>query len=102
MNVRGVLGSAGFPTGGNPYGEIKMSGVLESSHGLGTNGIATIIGHEMGHCIGFRHTDYFDRSVSCGGSTSNEGDAGIGAINIPGTPTAADLGRKRFIYVGLY
>jgi hypothetical protein len=87
---RGVLGSAGFPTAsGDPYGQIKMSGILESSYGLSTDGIATIIAHEMGHCIGFRHTDYFDRSISCGGSTSNEGDGGIGANHIPGTPTGA-------------
>ncbi|WP_420576637.1 M57 family metalloprotease [Ekhidna sp.] len=87
---RGVLGSAGFPTSqGDPYGEIKMSGVLESSYGLSTDGIATIIAHEMGHCIGFRHTDYFDRSYSCGGSPTNEGDGGVGANHIPGTPTGA-------------
>lgn len=87
---RGVLGSAGFPTnGGDPYGQIKMSGILESSYGLSTEGIATIIAHEMGHCIGFRHTDYFDRSISCGGSSSNEGDGGVGANHIPGTPTGA-------------
>jgi hypothetical protein len=89
---RGVLGSAGFPTSsGDPYGNIKMSGILESSYGLSTAGIATIIGHEMGHCIGFRHTDYFDRSISCGGATSNEGSAGIGANLIPGTPAGASL-----------
>lgn len=89
---QGVLGSAGFPTaGGDPYGEIKMSGVLESSYGLDTDGIATIIAHEIGHCIGFRHTDYFDRSISCGGSTANEGDGGVGANHIAGTPTGADL-----------
>lgn len=87
---RGVLGSAGFPTSaGDPYGQIKMSGVLESTYGLSVNGIATIMAHEMGHCIGFRHTDYFDRSISCGGATSNEGDGGIGANHIPGTPTGA-------------
>lgn len=87
---RGVLGSAGFPTsGGDPYGEIKMSGILESSYGLSTEGIATIIAHEMGHCIGFRHTDFFDRSISCGGSPANEGTAGVGANHIPGTPTGA-------------
>ena len=68
-----------------------MSGILESSYGLSTDGIATIIAHEMGHCIGFRHTDYFDRSISCGGGTSNEGDGGVGANHIPGTPTGADL-----------
>lgn len=89
---RGVLGSAGFPTAsGDPYGEIKMSGILESAYGLDTDGIATIIAHEMGHCIGFRHTDYFNRSISCGGSPTNEGDGGVGANHIPGTPTGADL-----------
>ena len=87
---RGVLGSAGFPTNScDPYGEIKMSGVLESSYGLSTNGIATIIAHEMGHCIGFRHTDYFNRSISCGGSPVNEGASTVGANHIPGTPTGA-------------
>lgn len=89
---RGVLGSAGFPTSScDPYGTIKMSGILESTYGLSTDGIATIIAHEMGHCIGFRHTDFFDRSISCGGSPSNEGTAGVGANHIPGTPTGADL-----------
>ena len=89
---RGVLGSAGFPTdSGDPYGEIKMSGVLETNYGLTVNGIATIMAHEMGHCIGFRHTDYFDRSISCGGSAYNEGDAGVGANHIPNTPTGATL-----------
>ena len=90
---RGVLGSAGFPTSsGDPYNEILMSGVLETSYGLSVNGIATIIAHEMGHCIGFRHTDYFDRSISCG-SGGNEGQetTGVGAVHIPGTPTGASL-----------
>ena len=89
---QGILGSAGFPTAsGDPHNEIKMSGILESSYGLSTAGIATIIGHEMGHCIGFRHTDYFDRSISCGGGTSNEGASTVGANHIPGTATGADL-----------
>ena len=94
---QGVLGSAGFPTNGNPYSVIKMSGILESSYGLSTGGIATIIGHEMGHCIGFRHTDYFDRSISCGGSTSNEGAGSAGAVHIPGTPTGATLAAKSWM-----
>lgn len=95
---REVLSSAGFPTSsGDPYGTIKMSGILESSYGLSTAGIATIIAHEMGHCIGFRHTDYFDRSISCGGSTSNEGQAGVGANHIPGTPTGAAASAKSWM-----
>ena len=90
---RGVLGSAGFPTnGGDPFGEIRMSGILESSFGLSTGGIATIFAHEMGHCIGLRHTDYMDRSFSCGGSPTNEGTAGVGANYIPGTPTGPENG----------
>jgi len=95
---QGVLGSAGFPSAsGDPYGEIKMSGVLESNYGLSTGGIATIIGHEIGHCIGFRHTDYFDRSISCGGGTSNEGDGGVGANWIPGTPTGASAADNSYM-----
>jgi hypothetical protein len=88
----GVLGSAGFPTSyGNPYGQIKMSGILESVYGLDVDGIATIMAHEMGHCIGFRHTDYFDRSISCGGWPYDEGDGGVGANHIPGTPDGATV-----------
>lgn len=94
---RGVLGSAGFPSNCEPYGQIRMSGVLESNYGLSTDGIATIIAHEMGHCIGFRHTDFFDRSISCGGSTANEGDGGVGANHIPGTPTGASASAKSWM-----
>ena len=87
---QGVLGSSGFPTAsGAPYGTIKMSGILESTYHLTTNGIATIMAHEMGHCIGMRHTDYYNRAISCGGAASNEGDGGIGANLIPGTPGTA-------------
>jgi len=96
--AQGILGSAGFPTAsGNPYNQIKMSGVLESKYGLSTAGIATIIAHEMGHCVGFRHTDYFDRSVSCGGATSNEGASTVGAVHIPDTPTGATAAAKSWM-----
>ncbi len=87
----GVLGSAGFPTaGGDPFSQISLNGRL-TRLGFDTGGIATIVSHEMGHCIGFRHTDFFDRSISCGGSTNNEGDGGVGANLIPGTPSGATL-----------
>ena len=46
--------------------------------------------HEMGHCIGMRHTDYYNRAYSCGGSASNEGASTVGAILIPGTPSSAE------------
>lgn len=92
----GVLGSAGFPSAnGNPYGQISLNGSLQGS--ISVNGMATIIAHEMGHCIGLRHTDYFDRSISCGGSTDDEGDGGVGANHIPGTPTGATLNAKSYM-----
>jgi hypothetical protein len=94
---QGILGSSGFPSGGNPYGTIKMSGILESTYHLTTNGIATIMAHEMGHCIGFRHTDYYNRAISCGGGASNEGDGGVGANLIPGTPSTATLSAKSWM-----
>ena len=83
------LASAGFPTGGNAFNSVKIN-----SNAIGTTNpstyIATILAHEIGHCIGYRHTDYMDRSYSCGGSVSNEGASTVGAILIPGTPAAAD------------
>ena len=85
----GVLGqSGGFPSNGNPAPGFKL--VPNVIGNQSTNAIATIMAHEMGHCIGFRHTDYFNRAYSCGGSASNEGASSVGAIRIPGTPSAAD------------
>jgi hypothetical protein len=95
---QGVLGSSGFPTSsGDPYGTILMSSILESTYKLTVNGIATIMAHEMGHCIGFRHTDYYDRSISCGGGTSNEGASTVGANLIPGTPSTATLSAQSWM-----
>ncbi len=81
----GILGSAGFPQGGDPHGTILMTRAFYDNVS-NINGLATTIAHEMGHCIGFRHTDYMDRSYSCGGAPENEGDGGVGANYIPGTP----------------
>lgn len=81
----GAGGSAGFPSGGNPYKWVKInSGMAPYSNNVHEH----VIGHEIGHSIGFRHSDYFSRQ-SCG-QNSNEGSAGVGAIHIPGTPTGWD------------
>ncbi|MBP6810353.1 MAG: hypothetical protein KA138_02460 [Saprospiraceae bacterium] len=84
VNGGNYIASAGFPTsGGNPYSTVKFNKTYENySKGF----VTTVIAHEIGHCIGFRHTDYANRSYSCG-SGGNEGDGGVGAIHIPGTPT---------------
>ena len=85
------LASAGFPSGaGVPYGEVKVNARAIGSGTSTTfiNYLATIISHEAGHCIGYRHTDWFNRALSCGGAPTNEGQetTGVGAVLIPGTP----------------
>lgn len=87
-----TLGSSGFPdANGNPYNQIKMN---TNAQAYGSNPdpiyVTNVLQHEMGHCIGFRHTDYFNRALSCGGSKSNERAGTIGAILIPGTPSGFD------------
>ncbi|GMT98560.1 hypothetical protein KH5H1_26790 [Corallococcus caeni] len=84
----GVGGSSGFPKGGKPYGTINI-GVGLQDYSVDVN--EHVITHEIGHTIGFRHTDYYDRSISCG-TGGDEGASNVGAIHIPGTPTTASRG----------
>jgi hypothetical protein len=87
-----TLGSSGFPTRkGDPYNTIQMN---TNQYAYGSNPdvnyVGSVIQHELGHCIGFRHTDYMNRAYSCGGTATNEGASNIGAILIPGTPSGPD------------
>ena len=90
INGANYIASSGFPTNsGDPYNTVKYNKAYQNySSGFMT----TVIAHEVGHCIGFRHTDYMDRSYSCGGSPTNEGSSGVGAVLIPGTPSGPDSG----------
>ena len=86
------LASAGFPSGGNPYSLVKINTNMmgQGSSSTFINFCASVIAHEIGHCIGLRHTDYMNRAYSCGGAPTNEGSGGVGAIHIPGTPSSPD------------
>jgi hypothetical protein len=89
--VSGVTGgSSGFPSGGHPFGTINIGTGLDSS-AFSTNTVEHVMTHELGHTIGFRHSDWFNRSISCG-TGGSEGTAGVGAIHIANTPTGATVG----------
>jgi hypothetical protein len=81
-----ILGqSAGFPdANGNPAPGFTLSTNKCATQYISNAAKADeVMAHEIGHAIGFRHTDYMNR-ISCG-SNSNEGTAGVGAIHIDGT-----------------
>jgi len=87
-----TLGSSGFPTSsGQPFSQVRMN---TNAAAYGTNPnvlyLASVLQHEVGHCIGFRHTDYANRAYSCGGTAVNEGASNVGAILIPNTPSGPD------------
>jgi len=90
--LQGVTGgSSGFPSGGLPFNTINIGTGLNSAS-FSVDTVEHVITHELGHTIGLRHSDFFNRSISCGGTPQNEGQAGVGAILIPGTPSGATVG----------
>lgn len=83
-----ILGQAsGFPDAkGNPSPGFTLSNSDCATSYINTADKADeVIAHEIGHCIGFRHTDYRSRS-SCGPG-GGESAGTIGAVHISGTPT---------------
>ena len=85
----GTASSSGFPSVGLPFNTINIGSGVASFPILTVGGLLM---HELGHTLGIRHSDFFDRSISCGGTPVNEGDGGVGAILISGTPSGAAAG----------
>ena len=81
----GAGGSAGFPSGGKPYKWVKIQSGLDNAP---YNTTEHVIAHEIGHCIGMRHNDWFGRS-SCNGGWSVETPT---IYHIWGTPWGEDNG----------
>lgn len=84
FNNSGAGGSAGFPSGGQPYKWVQIYAGMQNYN---TNTNEHVMTHEIGHSMGLRHTDWFSRQ-SCGQSGESAGSTG--AVHIPGTPTGFD------------
>ena len=97
VNGGPYIASSGFPSGGDPYGTVKFN---KQYGGWQLNTLISVMAHEIGHCIGMRHTDYMDRSFSCGGAPSNEGASSVGAIFIPGTSVGPEAGSWMLACIG--
>jgi hypothetical protein len=104
INIRVVNGaqyiaSAGFPdSNGDPYPTINFNRQYQNWNNAT---LTTVFAHEIGHCIGFRHTDYMNRSFSCGtGGNEGQETTGVGAVHIPGTPTGPDAGSWMLACIG--
>ena len=81
-------GVAGFPnSSGQPNKFIQIYGIESFS----TNVNEHVITHEIGHSVGFRHSDWFDRLSCPPQAQGNEGTGSDGAVHIPGTPTGRDV-----------
>ncbi len=86
----GTGAQAGFPSGGLPFDTVYMGTGIPN---FGEDVTRHVIMHELGHAVGIRHTDYYDRSITCSPPYDGVEDVNPhGADHVPGTPTTAILG----------
>ena len=94
--IYGGANGLGFPDNGNPNSTIgvHVAYISDVSNNNPDQGfLTTFLAHEIGHCIGFRHTDYMNRNFSCPYEPPGVPELdpnNVGAVHIPGTPTTAD------------
>ncbi|MCW3466228.1 zinc-dependent metalloprotease [Chitinophaga nivalis] len=82
---------AGYPSGGNPYPSITIN-TNPSAFGTPPDIVALrkSILHEIGHTIGFQHSDASNPAFSCGPGVYNGPAVVGGVIYIPGTPAGPE------------
>lgn len=73
-----VIASAGFPENNKAYNQVLISLDFNSNTNVSESSKKHNIAHELGHCIGFRHTNW---------DINGEGASTVGANYIPNTPT---------------
>lgn len=84
-----TIARAEFPDAGGNAGDLIR--INSSFNSLSSSKKLFTITHEIGHCIGFRHTNWFDRnSNGISGDTPSDREPELGTQHIPGTPTGLD------------
>lgn len=73
-----VIAAAGFPFAGEPYHEILINLDFSGNTTVSSSQKRYNMVHELGHCVGFRHSNWVARGENAGS---------VGANLIPGTPT---------------
>ena len=72
-----VIAAAWFPSGGQPHDTILINLDFFGNWTVGSGQKRYNMVHELGHCIGFRHSNW---------QAQGEGEFPVGADLIPGTP----------------